>query len=544
MMRVALRLMTGGVALVAGCGSELEPPMRPPRPVSYVTLRTQTPGSTTRLSGTVDSWKRVEIGFEVPGRVVYMEDAGTELEGETMDASGKRLARGTVIARLDDERYRIALREQEALLASARARLEASETELAEIIPEQLKAAQADLLLQDQEVARYTRMVADNSAPRERLDQVEAAQKVARATVAQVEATLSTKASGVDAVRAQVRVAEEMVERARLDVEDCTLYAPYTGQIARAHVILGGYVLRGLPVATVQMMDPIKVQVALSPRLDALIHYNDRVRVYLPDSDEVLEGFVYLKDTFADPATRTYLATLIVRNRRVEAGIGVASDSTTPRATELMPLETRDEGGPGPYFTEVGTLHEDASGFYVWKVEGLELRDLWEDYDPRVKVKKVRVTPGDGLLDFVQLFTFRELSDTGGLDPEQDLVLRGVTGDVVDGGEVLLVRERWLLRPGDVVTVGMRGPELERGFYVPEEAIQFDGQSHFVYGIETEEDGRQAAILVEVRVGATVGALQRIEAVADGLLAEGMRLVLRGAHYVADGEAINPIEIE
>ena len=79
------------------------------------------------------------------------------------------------------------------------------------------------------------------------------------------------------------------------------------------HVIPGGYVLPGQAVVTVQMMDPLKVDIVVSPATDARINYNDLVRVYAPTGDE-LKGHVYLKDTFADPATRTFLVTLLVRN--------------------------------------------------------------------------------------------------------------------------------------------------------------------------------------------------------------------------------------
>ena len=102
---------------------------------------------------------------------------------------------------------------------------------------------------------------------------------------------------------------------------DCKLKSPFTGQIARVHVIPGGYVIPGQPVVTVQMMDPMKIQVAVSPDTDKQVKFNDRVRVYLPDSEEFLEGYVYLKDTYADPATRTYLITLLVRNQKTISGI-------------------------------------------------------------------------------------------------------------------------------------------------------------------------------------------------------------------------------
>jgi len=540
-MTVAALSLVCLLVFLTGCG-ELEPPANPPRPVSTVTLQTHSPGASTRLAGTVETWKRVEVSFEVPGRIVQMLDAGTEIRGERINTSGDRIEAGTVIAKLDDERYRIALNEQHALLSAARAKLRANETELELVIPQRLNAAQANLELQGQEIERFTRMVAENSAPQEQLDQIQAAYRVAQARVAEVESLLVAKAAEVEAVQAQVLMAEELVVLARVDLADCTLYAPFGGQIARVHLIVGAYAFRGQPVATVQMMDPINVQVALSPRLDAQVNYNDRVQVYLPDSDEVLEGFVYLKDSFADPATRTYLATLLVRNRRVTAGLDVEIDGSTPRATELLPLERERADGEGSIYTEVGTLYEDESGYYVWKAVGLHWRDLWEEYDPRVKVKKARVTLGEGMLNFVQLYTYRELTDQGELVANQDLVLRGVTGEVSDGDTVLLVRERWLLRPGDVVTAGMRGTRLEPGFYVPELAIHYDGQRHQVFTVQPSGDGRHTAFQVEVRLKETIGGLRRIEAVQDTQLAVGMQVIVDGAQYVSDGEVINPVE--
>ena len=148
-----------------------------------------------------------------------------------------------------------------------------------------------------------------------------------------------------------------------------------------------------------------------------------------------------------------------------------------------MPLVKSDPESPGPYLIEVGSLHEDNAGFYVWRAEGLKSEDLRRDYERRIKVRKVRVTPGKELRDLLKLYRFRELADHGELDPRHDLILRGVTGDVRDGGEVLLVHERWLLRPGDVVKVGLRGTDLEPGFYIPEEAIQYNGKSPVALGV-------------------------------------------------------------
>ena len=99
------------------------------------------------------------------------------------------------------------------------------------------------------------------------------------------------------------------------------MHSPFDGQISRVHVIPGGYVERGQPVVTVQMMDPMKVQVAVSPDTDRQVNYNDLVKVYVDGENEPLNGWVWNKDAVADASTRTFMVTLLVRNREIEAGL-------------------------------------------------------------------------------------------------------------------------------------------------------------------------------------------------------------------------------
>ncbi|VGO23457.1 efflux RND transporter periplasmic adaptor subunit [Pontiella sulfatireligans] len=491
MKRIALSLICL-LAVLSGCSQSVEPPERPPRPVSYVTLKTTTPESARRFSGTVDAWKSAQVGFEVAGRVEWVIDMGTEVAGETRDISGKSVAAGTVIARLDDERYRIALKDAEA----------------------KLEASRAHLILQQQELERYTRMVAERSASREKLDQVEASCKQAQS---------------------EVHVAEGNVENARLNLRDCTLVAPFSGQIARIHVTTGTFAVRAQPVVTVQMIDPVKVQFAVASQVDADIDYNEAMMVHVPGTGESLYGEVYLKDTAADAATRTFLITVLTRNKSIIEGAAVRNEA---QASGLFRLEKRSFNDSGPWFAENECLHEDEFGFYVWAAKGLPGKA------GRVTARKVRVVPGNELLDFIQIFTYRELKNFGDLNPETDLLLRRVTGEVKDGDEVVLTRKRWMLRPGDVVQVSRGVSDGVPGIYVPEEAIQFDGRKHFVFLAVDQGDNTATASRVDVLPGATAGALQQISPLADGRLSEGMRLVVEGAYYVADGEKINPVESE
>jgi len=503
------------------------PPTQPPRPVSYVTLKVTNPSQTSRLTGTAESWKREDLGFEVAGRLRRVVEPGANIVGRTFDENGEVLTKGTVLAEIDDERYQIALKTAQAAAGTAI-------TELRSVIPATLNQAQAALELADKEVERYTNLVRDNSAPKQRLDQARATQKAAKAQVAGVEALRATKSLTIETLNTQV-------EQAKVDIQDCKLRSPFTGQVARVHVIPGGYALPGQAVVTVQMMDPMKVNIAVSARTDERINQNDLIRVFAPDGEE-LEGMVYLKDTYADPATRTFLVTLLVRNRRILIGVpDELRDQNVAQCRNIWKLDQPVVGSDDNYYTEVKTIQKDAEGHFVWKVENLTRAQLYEDFDPVLTVKKVRVTLGEGRVPLLQVFTFRELTDIGELDPATDVIAGDITGEVKDGGKIVLVRERWLGRPGDVVRVALKGKETPAGFYVPQAAIQFDGQKHFVAVAEPDEDAHRV-VHVPVTPAETVGQLQRIVADGDAVLQVGMKVIVDGAHYVTPQDKVNPVD--
>jgi len=523
LMRFQLMLLA---TVFFGCQKAAELQQAPPRPVTYVTLKSTTPRPTSRLTGSAESWKREDIGFEVAGRVLRVVEPGANIVGRTFDEQGGLVSEGTALAEVDDERYRIGL-------AQAQAAANTAKTELEQVIPQQLDQAQAALQLQEKELERYSNLVATQSASKQELDRVESAYRAAKARVAEVEALRATKGAQLNTFLAQV-------DQAQVNIRDCRLFSPFNGQIARVNIIPGGYALPGQPVVTVQMMDPMKVDIAVSPATDARVNYNDLVRVFAPNGEK-LEGYVYLKDTFADPGTRTFLITLLVRNRRVEIGVPEQlKGEALARCRNLWKLDKSEVGGMGNYYAEIGAIQQDSEGHFVWKVENLTVEDLYGDFDPVLKVRKVRVTPGDARVPVLQVFTFRELTDIGDLDPSRDVIASRISGEV-DGGKMVLVRDRWVLRPGDVVRVDLEGAEVGEGFYVPEDAIQSDGERNYVAAVEEAENDTQQVQFVSVNAREAVGRLQRIEAINEGDLQRGMKVIVAGAHYVAEGESVRAV---
>jgi len=513
------------IALFAGCAKEPAREQRDARPVSYISLTLSDPGAGSRLTGTVESWKREDIGFEVAGRLLRIVEPGIDIEGRTLDEEGNLLSEGTVLAELDDERYLIAAKQAQTAADAAR-------TDLEQLVPQMLVEAEAALSLANKELERYTNLVRTQSAPQQQLDLVDTAQKAATAKVAQVQALRATKASLLTSSLATV-------EQAEVNIGDCKLNSPFTGQIARVHVIPGGYALPGQPVVTVQMMDPMKVQIAVSPETDKKINFNDRVRVYLPDSEEPLEGYVYLKDTYADPATRTYLITLLVRNQKTVTGIpDELNDDPIATSQKLWTLIPEKVGVPGNYYIEVNALHEDDEGYFVWKVDNLTAEQLYETFDPVLQVSKVRVKLGDGRLPALQVFTFRELVDHGNLDPLTAVILGDVDGEIQDG-KAVIIQQRWLLRPGDLAEVSLRSEGRSAGFYVPRVAILNDAKGYYLFKVSAGSDVAQR---VDVRTLDTAGQTQRVEAVLDNPLQPGDRVIVGGAHYVMDGQQVSLVQ--
>ena len=184
------------------------------------------------------------------------------------------------------------------------------------------------------------------------------------------------------------------------------------------------------------------------------------------------------------------------------------------------------------------SLQQDDEGYFVWKVENLTVDGLYENFDPVLKVTKARVVPGDGRLPSLQVFTFRELTDMGDLDPKNDVVVGAIQGNVTDG-RVVLVQESWRLRPGDLAEISLGSDQRPAGYYVPRVAILSDGKTHYIFVVR---EGSDVAERVEVRPLDTAGQRQRVESLESDALKEGDRIIVGGAHYVMDGEKVSLAE--
>jgi len=526
--------------LLVGCREEGGPTAaRPPRPVSAVRLARLDPAEKVRLTGAVTSWKQQDVGFEVSGRVEWAIEEGADVRGRTFDENGNQVTEGVVLARLDRTRYELQVSAAEAELASAQAEVAAARIEIEQVLPEQRKGAEAELARARKEFQRLKSLAAQNVGTPAELETAEATLKTAQAQVAQLGAGAKAKQAQLRALEANVLQARETVKHAERDLQDCELVAPFSARVARVHVIPGAYAAPGRAVVTLVVMDPIAIELPVSAATDRAVSYGDLVTVHPPGAETPVPGWVNVKDTIADPATRTFNLSILVRNRKVltdPPGDPAALD--LPRVKDMTAPEPLTPDAPGPLFVDVRAVCEDDRGRHVWKADNFRFAQAGRPFDPVLVVRRVPVALGERrvcVLDHV----YRELRDTEGLTVRDALLWQPPEG-LRDGDRVLLVRERWLLRPGSLVPVVLQLPPSGPGLYVPMEAILPEGGKHFVFTADGQALGKSRARKVEVRVTGTFGELRRIEGEGIG---EGALVILSGAHYLIPEEAVSVTDV-
>lgn len=532
-------------ATLAGCSTESDVPATrepSPRPVSVIRLQQSDPAKSLAMTGVVGSWKTEDLGFEVSGRVQYV----IEPEINVSDQSGPDGNRQP-LARLDPERYESAVTSAEAQIATLEKQKIAAVIEEGKVLPAQQAAAVAAQQLAQADFDRAEEAFKNNAIAKSEMDQYTANLSTATAKVAQLDATKEAKSAEIASLDAQVEQAQAALKDAQLDLKDCTLYAPFRGQIAEVHIIPGGTVQRGESVVTVQMMDPMKVEFEVSAERARQMHYKDSLDVILalPDGTEVREeAIVYMTDAVADPSTRTFTITLLVRNRQIPAIVSDDVDTESLAKTrDIWACISGIVDDSDDYFIEQNAIHKDDQGEYIWKV--VEPVDRGgRSRGPLLKVEKVRVTAGNQTPSFLGLWTFREITidDPSTFDLETSRVIgkldlpEGTTE--LTGDTVLFEREQWLLRPGDLAGVDLSAGRLPGGFYVPIDAINEQSGRHYIFVVDGST-GSSKARRVGVSISDGPNTHKRIEAIGDQPLTEGMQIVLGGVHYLVDGEAVN-----
>jgi membrane fusion protein, multidrug efflux system len=248
--------------------------------------------------------------FEVRGTVFtddarlagHLVDVAPELNGRLIQVTvreGQSVHRGDILFNLDPITPQVAVSHAEAVLESAKAAATASQARYDKAMngsrPEEIKAADATVKrLQNEEdlaqleLGRFEKMKQDDAVPQDKLDRATSALESARQSRENAAQNLSLLQQGsrkedIAAAQADVELAKSHIaeaaaalQKAKRDLELCSVQAPFDGVVVRRWLDPGAMLMPGQPV--VSLFDPATL------RVDANIEEKHLNRIRIGDN--------------------------------------------------------------------------------------------------------------------------------------------------------------------------------------------------------------------------------------------------------------------
>jgi RND family efflux transporter MFP subunit len=257
--------------------------------------------------GKVEASKKAELAFQVPGLLVKFPVK-----------EGGRVKKGDLIGQLRQDEFRARLQALQGDLDRARAALQAlraGERPEERLRREaQVRAAEAKLANARTEHDRDRRLFSSRALSREDLERSQTALRVAQeeyeAARQVLEKGAMAREEDIQAKEAAVRGLEGRVVEAHIQLDDCTLRAPYDGVIAKRFVEQNQNVRAKEPVVQFQDVDEIRVAVDVPESvMSAEVRRADIVQILAEFSGAPgLQFPVEIKEVAqqADPTTQTF----------------------------------------------------------------------------------------------------------------------------------------------------------------------------------------------------------------------------------------------
>jgi membrane fusion protein (multidrug efflux system) len=260
---VIVVLATTLLAPLGGCAGDQGGGPRGPRAVrvALASVEERTLEDAVEGIGTLRAKLRVQLRPEASGRVI-----------EIPFEEGGRVARGTLLYRLDDSETRADVAARKAALAAARTERDNA----------------------GRRFARYASVDDPDAITGDALDEARTAFEAARAEVERLEAE---------------------VERAQERLADTRLEAPLEGVIGESLVDVGDYVEEGDLLATMHSPDVLEIAFTLPERHRARVERGLSVRLSVATQpDQPIPGTVTYVDPEIDAATRDFLVKADIPN--------------------------------------------------------------------------------------------------------------------------------------------------------------------------------------------------------------------------------------
>jgi membrane fusion protein, multidrug efflux system len=199
-----------------------------------------------RVTGTLTAEEQASVAAETAGRVV-----ATPVE------RGTPVSDGAAIVRLSSEETDASLKEAEANAAQIEAHLALGPEGSYDVnkVPE-VANARANLTLAQAEFGRIEKLLAVRVVSQSEYDQRQTQVEAARQQYESAKNAAEQQYQALQASRARVTLA-------RKAVNDTTVRAPFSGIVAQRMVSVGDYVTRGMKVAEVVRITPLRIELTV-----------------------------------------------------------------------------------------------------------------------------------------------------------------------------------------------------------------------------------------------------------------------------------------
>ena len=325
--RFLLLLLSVSVAACGGASSAAPRPeaVSDEAPSVKVIRAERTPlDRSVTVNGTLAAEEQVMLSLKVTGR----------LEEMLVDL-GSPVGRGQVIARLTPTDFELRLRQAEAALQQARARLGLDPTGEDDIVDiEQtsiVRQAKAALEEARRQRDRFATFVQRGISARADLESADAQLQIAEARHQDAIEEVRNR----QAVLAQRR---SELALARQQLEDTTLKSPIDGVVRERHAFAGEYRAAGTPIVTVVRQHPLRLQLAVPERAAGNVRVGQIVRVTVEGDAEAYRGRVARLSPAITEGTRTLAIEAEVPNEagRLRPGMFARADIVTDEALSMV----------------------------------------------------------------------------------------------------------------------------------------------------------------------------------------------------------------
>jgi RND family efflux transporter MFP subunit len=330
--------------------------------------------------GELAALRTVELGAKVGGRVVRLTK---EL--------GQSVAKGEVIARIDDADIVPQIAEAKTAVEVARSQIERARADL--------RRAEADAERADVEVSRAS-TEADRKRPlfkqqlvtQQEMDNLDAAVAVARSSASVAKTAVLVAKSAVSVAEAQLRQAEARLPVLKVQLENMRVMVPFAGRVNKRYVEPGAMVAAGTPI----------YQIVTDRDVIARFKVPERDLHEIPEGKEVsldveaypgekFRGRVVRVSPAVEPQTRTVLAEAEPEDKsgrlkpgmfaRVEVLWSVLENVVLAPQRALVRPPDDPQGRPGVFVHEAGVAKFIGVTLGVEQGEDVEVRGLASGVD-------------------------------------------------------------------------------------------------------------------------------------------------------------------